>query len=172
MKGIKKCLNKGGFSLFESMVALLIISILTIGITTAVNAAASIYKKSLFVSEGEVLAATIDTALSDVLRFSSSVSEEDGKIQITNENYSVVKGHFVLKKGWLYLNLTDEKADSADDAPLVALINGGTYTSMKIDSFTLNYKDGVFSGSYVIQSKDDSNLRKNYTFIFRTLSIT
>jgi Tfp pilus assembly protein PilV len=171
MKGIKKCLNIGGFSLFESMVALLIISILTIGITTAVNAAASIYKKSLFVSEGEVLAATIDTALSDVLRFSSSVSEEDGKIQITNENYSVVKGHFVLKKGWLYLNLTDEKADGADDAPLVALINGGTYTSMKIDSFTLNYKDGVFSGSYVIQSKDDSNLRKKYTFIFRTLSI-
>lgn len=170
MKGIKKCLNKGGFSLFESMVALLIISILTIGITTAVNAAASIYKKSLFVSEGEVLAATIDTALSDVLRFSSSISEEDGIIQFTNENYNVVKGHFVLKKGWLYLNLTDEKADDADDAPVVALLNGGIYTSMVIDSFTLHYQDGVFSGSYVIQSKENSALRKDYTFYFRTLA--
>ncbi len=167
---MKKLWSKCGFSLFESIVALLIISLLTIGITTAVNAAADIYKKSLFVSEGEVLAATVDTALSDVLRFSSAINKEDGVIQFTNANYSVNNGHFVLNDGWLYLNLTNEKADDAEDAPLVALLNGGIYTSMRIDSFTLNYDKGVFSGNYVIQSKKDSALEKSYDFYFRTLS--
>lgn len=167
---MKKFCSQKGFSLFESIVALLIISLLTIGIATAVNAASSIYKKSLFVSEGEVLAATVDTALSDVLRFSSAVNEEDGVIQFTNANYSVNNGHFVLNDGWLYLNLTNEKADDAEDAPLVALLNGGIYSSMKMKFFTLSYHDGVFSGNYIIQSKKDSALEKRYDFYFRTLS--
>ena len=82
MKALKKLCSQKGFSLFESMVALFIISILTVGITTAVNAVANVYKKSLFVSEGEMLAATIDIALSDLLRFSSDVMEEGGVVKL------------------------------------------------------------------------------------------
>ncbi|WP_304509183.1 type II secretion system protein [Anaerotignum sp.] len=170
MAGMKKLINQRGFSLFESMVALLIIALLTVGISTGVKAAAGIYKRSLFVSEGDVLAATLDTALSDVLRYSSSISEEDGTVQFTNTNYSMVNGHLVLKDGWLYLNLTDEEADDASDPSLTLLLSGGIYSSMEIESFTLNYSDGVFSGNYVIQSKEDAALEKSYDFYFRTLS--
>ncbi|KAF5077310.1 hypothetical protein DSECCO2_152120 [anaerobic digester metagenome] len=172
MKALKKLGGQKGFSLFESMVALFIISILTVGITTAVNAAANVYKKSLFVSEGEVLAATIDIALSDLLRFSSDITEEDGIVEFTNTGYNVKKGHLFLDSGLLYINLTEEKPDDAIDAPLATLINLGVYSSMKIKegSFKLNYVEGVFSGNYVIQSKDDSTLEKNYEFFFRTVN--
>ncbi|MDD4844932.1 MAG: prepilin-type N-terminal cleavage/methylation domain-containing protein [Anaerotignum sp.] len=171
METLRKLCNGKGFSLFESIVALLIISLLTIGVATGVNTAASVYKKSLFLSESDVLAATVDTALSDVLRFSSNITEQaDGTVQFTNANYSVRNGHFLLKDGWLYLNLTNEKMDDAEDAPLAALLNGGIYTSMKIDSYILDYKDGVFSGSYVIQSKEDSALEKSYEFYFRPIN--
>jgi prepilin-type N-terminal cleavage/methylation domain-containing protein len=171
MKGLRKLCNRKGFSLFESIVALLIISLLTIAIATGVKTAASVYKKSLFLSESDVLAATVDIALSDVLRFSTNITEEvDGTVQFTNANYSVRNGHFLLKDGWLYLNLTDEKADDAEDAPLAALLNGGIYTSMKIDSYRLDYNDGVVSGNYVIQSKKDSALEKSYEFYFRTIN--
>lgn len=171
MKALKKLCSQKGFSLFESLVALFIISILTVGITTAVNAAANVYKKSLFVSEGEMLAATIDIALSDLLRFSSDVMEEGGVVKLTNLGYNVRKGHLFLDSGLLYLNLTDEKPDDALDAPLAPLINLGAYSSMKIKegSFKLNYAEGVFSGQYVIQSKDDSTLEKRYEFYFRTV---
>ncbi len=171
MKYIRKLCNKKGFSLFESIVALLIISLLTIAIATGVKTAASVYKKSLFLSESDVLAATIDTALSDVLRFSSNITKEaDGTVQFTNANYSVRNGHFLIKDGWLYLNLTDD----AKDAPLSALLNGGIYTSMKIDSYTLDYtlvdNDVVFKVNYMIQSKDDSALEKSYESYFRTIN--
>lgn len=169
MRGLRKLSKQKGFSLFESVVALLVIALLTVGVSTGVKAASSIYQKSLFHSEGEVLAATVDTALSDVLRFSTSIKEEDGIIKFTNSNYSVTDGHLFLKDGWLYLNLTDEKADTASDAPLSALLSGGIYSSMKIDSFTLDYNEGVYSGSYEIQSKENSALKKSFDFYFRTL---
>ncbi len=165
MKVLQKIANCKGFSLLESMAALLIISILTVGITTGVNAASKIYQQSLFVSEGDILAATVDTALSDVLRFSSEISEEDGVVSFTNANYSVKKGHLLSESGWLYLNLRGE-----EDAPLVLLLNNGVYSSMEINSFQLSYAEGVFSGSYEIKSKKDDTLVKKYAFHFRTLS--
>ena len=170
MKGLKKLGNKRGFSLFESIVALLVISILTVGITTGVNAAVSVYKKSLSYTEAEVLATTIDIALSDVLRYSSSIDkkEEEGKedvIHFTNANYGVINGYLCLRDGRIYLNQTFEEDDGAPP-----LLNGGMYTSMKIDSFTLTYKDEFFSGEYEVQSKENSTLNKSYNFCFRTLA--
>lgn len=169
MRGLKKLRSQSGFSLFESILALLIVVILTTGITVGVNAAQTIYQRSVFYSECQVLAATLDTALSDVLRFSSDVVEEDGVVKFTNANYSVVKGHITRKDGWLYLNLSDEKADTEEDAPLTLLLNGGVYSSMELTQFTMHYADSVFSGSYEIVSKQNRNLKKSYDFYFRTL---
>lgn len=170
MKKVKKFRWQRGFSLFESMVALLIIGFLTIGVSTGIHVASNIYTKSVFHSEGEVLAATIDTALSDILRFSTSVKEEDGMIRFTNANYSMLNGHVFVKDGWLYLNLTGDEAEDASEASLAPLVSGGMYTSMKITSFTLEYNKGLFSGTYTIESKKDSRLKKTYDFYFRTLS--
>lgn len=167
---MKKIKSNKGFSLFEATATLLIISLLTISITIAVRASTSIYRKSVFISEGDILAATIDVVLSDVLRFASDVNEEDGVIQFTNANYSINNGHLFVNGGWLHVNLTNEKNDDEEDAPVVVLLNGGMYTTIKIESFSLNYIDGVFSGNYVIQSKSDHNLKKSYEFYFRTLN--
>lgn len=172
MKLFRKLNSRKGFSLLESMAALMIVSILTVGIVTCTNAASRIYYKSLFVSEGDILAATIDTALSDLLRFSSeiTVKKKGDEISFTNANYSIIQGHLFLKDGWLYINQTDTKLDFAEDAPVAVLLNNGTYSSMEISSFTLKYQDGVFSGTYEIKSKKDEALTKDYSFNFRTLS--
>lgn len=170
MKKISKLRKKSGFSLLESMITLTIVLLLTITVTVGISASNRLYRKSLFYSESEILSSTIDIALSDVLRYSYNVAAGDDVIMFSNNNYSVVNGHLLVKDGRIYINLSDEHSDDVMGPYLKTLIGNNTYTNINATEMSLDYSDGVYTGSYTLTSNFDTTLSKTFDFTFRTLS--
>ena len=172
LKITKKLKSSKGFSLLETLVALIIVLLVASCVTIGISASNRVYKRSLFVSESDLTASTIDIALSDVLRYAYNINCADDTNTVasfSNKNYSIEDGHFVIKQGFLYINTTGEPDDKIGDY-LKPLIGGSTYTASKMIDFQLNYNDGEFTGSYTLQSKMYSDLSKTFTFSFRTIS--
>ncbi len=170
MKKNSKLKRKGGFSLIESIVTLTIVLLIAVTVTIGISASNRFYRKSLFYSESEILSSTIDIALSDVLRYSSNVITEDDVVSFSNSNYSVVNGHLLVKDDRIYINLSDENPDDVMGPYLKALIGNNTYTAINATALSLDYSDGVYTGSYTLTSSYDTTLSKTFDFTFRTLS--
>lgn len=167
----RKLKSSKGFSLLETLVALIIVLLVASCVTIGISASNRVYKRSLFVSETDITAATIDIALSDVLRYAYDVNIKDtNTVSFSNKNYSIDDGHFVIKQGFLYINTTNDISDDVIGDHLKPLVGGSTYTASKMTDFQLNYNDGEFTGSYTLQSKMYSDLSKTFTFSFRTIS--
>ena len=168
----RKLKSSKGFSLLETLVALIIVLLVASCVTIGISASNRVYKRSLFVSESDLLASTIDIALSDVLRYAYDINCADDTNTVSsfsNKNYSIEDGHFVIKQGFLYINTTNDISDDVIGDHLKPLIGGSTYTASKMTDFQLNYNDGEFTGSYTLQSKMYSDLSKTFTFSFRTI---
>lgn len=157
--------NKG-FTLVETLVSLLILLLISVGVTAGVGAAGRVYRSSLFASESELLSDTLETALSDVLRYSTVVNGASDPVTFRNPNYidmadcslSLTEGRIVLQP------------DGADpDAEGNPLLSDGAYSSMKITAFTLTYDGETYIGSYTIESTAQTGLEKTCTFCFRPL---
>lgn len=172
LKITKKLKSSKGFSLLETLVALIIVLLVASCVTIGISASNRVYKRSLFVSESDITASTIDIALSDVLRYAYNVNlnEDTNLLSFSNKNYSIDGGHFVIKQGFLYINTTEGMSDDEIGEHLKPLIGGSTYTASKMTDFQLNYNDGEFTGSYTLQSNLYTDLSKTFTFSFRTIS--
>ena len=160
---------KAGFTAVEMMVAVLMVSLITASIITVSGAALNIRSNELFASESEELAMTLNTAIGDVLHYSTGVKTAGGTdntlIGLTNLNYGIKDGAFVLKDGRLYL------FTAADGESALPLVSKGTYTNMKIKDFDVTYNEAenVFEGSYNIEGTK-SNQNKSITFVFRPIN--
>jgi len=170
MKKVFKLRTKRGFSLLESLITLTIVLIITVCVTIGISASNRLYRKSLFSSESEILSSTIDIALSDILRYSTNVINTDGNISFSNSNYSVVNGHLLVKDGRIYINVSDENPDDVMGPYLKTIVGNSTYTTIDASELTLDYSDGVYTGSYTLTSNFDTSLSKTFDFTFRTLS--
>ncbi len=167
----KKRRRSAGFTLLESLIALLIVVLITACVAVGTSASGRVYRRSLFASESDLTAATLDIALSDVLRYAYAVEcAEDGTVlSFSNDNYSVAGGHFVIKEGFLYLNTSDTLSDDTVGEHLKPLIGGNTYTASTLTDFQLSYREGVFSGSYTLASRYYADLSKTFPFQFHAL---
>lgn len=193
---MKKRRRSKGFTLVETLASMVILIMLVSVIGTGVSASMKTYRDLTFVSESDILASTIYTAMSDVLRFADYEAEQDGTIYFTNVNYGISKGYIFLQNGMfmIYLgngniestnestnSITENYAaksltESSDDPYTFYIVNKGSYTSMSIvestgdDGFSMTYDEdqGVFSGSYTIQDRT-GEFKKKETFAFRTL---
>ncbi len=163
-----------GFTLIETVVALLIVTMLSVVLVTATRTALNVRSNEEFESESELLAATVNIALGDVLHFAqySPDAEHAGSNMpaFTNRGYGILKGHILVKNGRFYINTTDCE-DTDATATLLTLVSKGTYTTTSITSFTMEYDETtqLFSGTYTIQGSR-SQQKKNVTFAFRTLN--
>lgn len=161
---------KAGFTAVEMLVVVLIVSLLTAGIITVSGAAVNVRSNELFASESEELAMTLNTALGDMLHYATGVKTDEGKkvVGLTNLNYGIKNGSFLLQNEQLYLNTTDTAAENNRQLPLVS---AGTYTNMKLESFKITYSntENLFEGSYEIKGPRD-NQKKTIDFVFRPMN--
>ena len=86
----RKLKSSKGFSLLETLVALIIVLLVASCVTIGISASNRVYKRSLFVSESDLIASTIDIALSDVLRYAYDINCADDTNTVSsfsNKNY-------------------------------------------------------------------------------------
>lgn len=165
--------HKQGFTLIETVVALLIVTMLSVVLVTATRTALNVRSNEEFESESEMLAATVNIALGDVLHFaqySPDAAYAGGVPAFTNRGYGILKGHILVKNGRFYINATDCE-DTDETATLLILVSKGTYTTTSIANFTMEYDEAtqLFSGGYTIQGNRPQQ-KKDVTFTFRALN--
>ncbi|MEG2176816.1 MAG: type II secretion system protein [Oscillibacter sp.] len=153
-----------GFTLTETLAAVLILTLLTGVIAVGISAAVRAKTQLLFTSESDLLAATLNTALGDVLHYATEPVTEDKTVSFTNANYGVLHGQLLCdaESGKLYLQ------PSAAPGDRFTLVSDGAYTNLKVSDFQLAYADGLFTGSYTITGGDEQ--AKTIPFYFRPLN--
>lgn len=158
--------RKRGFTFVETLVSLLIVTLLSMAVMTGIRVAWSAHENALFSSESEILADTINTSLGDLLHYASyDQTESDGTIQFSSQEYGVLKGCIYINKGRLYV-----KTSSEENAGQLRLVNEGAYTSIDIDAFQISYdsEKNQFTGSYTL--KGSRMQTKEITFTFESIN--
>ena len=167
---MKKRIKKG-FTFTETLVALLIVALLSAVVLTGIRSAWSVHDDALFSSESEILASTINTALGDVLHYSSyerNGSTATGSIvKISNQNYGILRGSLEVDDGKLYIKVSDDEQSSK-----LVLISDGAYTNISVTSFRLSYMaydggsvpKGTFYGSYTLTGAGGQTKEIQYAF--------
>lgn len=164
-----KLSDKRGFTLVESLAAVLALMLLAAILAVCLFAATQVFKKSVFVSESEILAASLNTEFSNILRYSKGDIDDEGAVRFSNASYMAEDAYFVVDD---YIYLHEDAIEGIQDATSVNLVNRGTYTSLVIKDFYLEYNTvtHVFTGGYTIQMKDDPSLSKAVMFSFKSLA--
>lgn len=167
MRKLKAQLKKSaGFTLIEMIVAVAILVLISTAMTSGLIIATRSYRESVFQSDSEILCDTINTALSDVLRYAvfTTVTDEGG-VQFSNDQYNILSdGHFTEQDGRIYIDT------GGDTSERLLLLNTGAYVGLLVTGFALQYDDSThsYSGTYVISTTDGS-LTKDCAFIYKSL---
>ena len=178
---IKKIQAKRGFTLIETLAALLITVMLSLIVATGISSAANAYRRAVFVSESEVLSSTINTALADLLRFAYNIKEdvtgEGNYYTFDNASYKLYNAHFILEteenSGLTYIAFVHDSGDVDDEGKPVpySLCSLGAYTSMTITDFQLDYspETTTFKGSYTLMSRSNTSFKKTIQFTYKSI---
>ena len=161
-----KLRKKKGFTLVETVVVTLIVAMLSALLVTGIGTAIRIRSNELFASESELLASTLNTALGDVLHYSSYDGDEAGVPTFTNPGYGIFSGYLLVEDGRI---LISDRPASDSGAVLLTLTGGGAYTDLSVTSFTMSYENEIYTGSYDIQGSSP-NQQKTITFAFRPIN--
>ena len=164
--------KKKGFTFVETLVALLIVSLLSAVVLTGIRSAWSVHDDALFASESEILASTINTALGDVLHYSSyDLNGSQGTseiVRISNQNYGILRGDIEADDGKIYIKVSDDENSSR-----LVLISDGAYTNIRVTDFSLkymshsqsaDYPEGTFYGSYTLEGAGGQTKEITYAF--------
>ena len=173
---MKKLKSKKGFTMIEMLVCVVTLILLCMIVTTGSNLATMSMNASLFESESQMMKATLDICIGDLLRHATDVrEEEDGRVIFTNDAYFIDDGYIFIQTkdsgitGAGYL-VCSSNIDLSTTGLLVA--NRGIYVNgMYIKDFELDYHEDthVFTGSYVIVSKLTTATKK-CEFSFRSIA--
>lgn len=180
----RKLRSRSGMTIVETLMAVLIIALLTSTIVIGTQAAMRVTYEETFVAESQSVADTINRALSDVLRYAQNVTA-DGDTRVTsysNAAYGVTEGAFRVgtgtkDAGHLYLVYVGE-----GDSGNIPLLSNLSYSNLKVvpadftvgssleSGFDLHFKDGVFTGSYCLYDSARQLVTEPYTFTFRAVN--
>jgi hypothetical protein len=162
-----KLSGRRGMTLTEALTAVLMIALLTAVVMTGSGAAAGVYRQSVFFSESQTVSGTVDTALSDVLRYATAVeTDSEGNVDFyTSPAYGITDGQIRVgtdasDRGLLYL----------DGGAF--LLSDISYSGLRVRDFTLkcDIPSGVFSGSYRLYEPDGDLTSGNCAFSFRAVN--
>lgn len=173
---MKKLKSKKGFTLIEMLVCVVTLVLLCMIVTTGSNLATMSMNASLFESESQMMKATLDLCIGDLLRHATDIKEDEhGNVIFTNDAYYIDDGYIAIETkdsgitGAGYL-ICKSNIDISGSGLLVA--NRGIYVNgMYIKDFELEYHRDthVFTGSYVIVSKLTTATKK-CEFSFRSIA--
>jgi type II secretory pathway pseudopilin PulG len=193
MRAGKAPRKSAGFTLVETLVALLLVVMMTTVVAVGIQASVRVLAQDTFAAESQSVADTINKALSDVLRYAQDV-ETDGENGLV-KTYSCPA--YGINGGKMRVGKPDEEQDKEQDEPgqiyltdgkNFTLLNSGAYSGLRVvppdstldtlsdnedkneDKFELYYKDGVFSGSYRLYDEKNRLLSQEYPFSFRTVN--
>lgn len=157
---MKKLGNRGGFTLMEVLVSMLILTFLVVGMGPGMKTALSVYQESTFQSSSTALTGTLNATLEDLLRYGEDIEvAADGTVTFTNLDYGLQGAQFLCWKK------NDSNAPTVvtvkDSRGAKALLPEGSYPNMEITAFEIQYKNenGVFTVEYTIASTVVSDSR-------------
>lgn len=169
---MKRQRNRRGFTLAETLAALVIVVLLAMSVQMGTMTALRTRTASRFQSESEILAATLNSALGDMLHYATCAKyiATSGLVYINNPGYGIVNGQILAKDGRLYVNATTSLSASDPNATLLTLTGAGAYTDLTVSGFKMLYdKDNcLFYGSYEINGPEQA--KKTIDFAFRSLN--
>lgn len=161
-----------GFTLAETLAALVVVILLAMSVQIGTMTALRTRTASRFQSESEILAATLNSALGDMLHYATCAKyvATDNLLYINNPGYGIVNGQILAKDGRLYVNATTNLSADDPNATLLTLTGAGAYTDLTVDSLEMSYswQNCLFSGSYVIHGPEKA--QKKIEFTFRALN--
>lgn len=154
---MKKLGNRGGFTLMEVLVSMLILTFLVVGMGPGMKTALSVYQESTFQSSSTALTGTLNATLEDLLRYGEDIEVADGTVTFTNLDYGLQGAQFLC---W---NKNAANAPTVvtvkDSRGAKALLPEGSYPNMEITAFEIKYQKGVFTVEYTIESTVVSDSR-------------
>lgn len=180
----RKLRCRSGMTIVETLMAVLIIALLTSTILIGTQAAMRVTYQETFVAESQSVADTMNRALSDVLRYAQNVTTDDDTrvTSYSNAAYGVTDGMLRVgtgtkDAGHIYLAYAGE-----GDSGNISLLSNLSYSNLKVvpadftpgtslsSRFDLRYKDGVFTGSYCLYDSARQLVTEPYTFTFRAVN--
>ena len=176
----KKLKSRSGMTLLELIIAMFITVFIVILASSGVGVAANVYRNSVFVSESDILSATLNTTISDMLRYASSVECEDPDNPLLMTSFE--SSYYNESRGSLNIILSEEgrlQCEYVDTGVIggskkvISLCPEGAYTSgMKITDFKIEFDNtrNIFTGTYKIIS-ENSALTRDIDFKYRALII-
>lgn len=189
---MRKLANRGGFSLIEMMVTLVILVCLVIGIGVGMDAGGNIYRVAVFESDSAALSGILNTSLGDILRYSETVEVNSDRLYsysgdaldytevpfvFTSYDYGIQRAYFTTETTTGILQMKNLKNDR-----VVELINTGSYPDLKIKEFKVKYypegtneaggtgRGGYFKITYKIVSATDDSMERSVEFVVRMMN--
>ena len=172
---MKRVKDKKGLTLVEMLVC--VITLLMVGAICATGTGISIksYQESRFESNSQMLQSSIETVLSDILRYASNVkTTSEGVVEsFDNLDYGMITGTVLIsssEEGNTEKRFVIKRYEAASD--MLMLSHNAYAGDLYVDNFELKYdsETNVFSGSYKIKSKTMSNdYEKHCSFYYRTI---
>lgn len=155
MKAIcAKLRSRQGMTLTEVLVALLILSLVTVGVAAGVGASVRVYRQATEASDAHMLASTLSTALMDELRYARDI-QADGSFTSDTFGEGVSVG---LNDG--YVEIGNEK-----------LLSEAAYAGLRVkDPIAVTYADGVFHVELTVQSGTEDRDIRTVSFAVRALN--
>lgn len=189
--------SKRGISLIETLVTVLIVTLLSVGIGVGINSGLRVYQDSAFLADSGILSDILNTSLEDALQFSNSVTKNPGKLEdsgrnelssedvpfvFTNYEYGIRDGYF-----WLEPSGENDSSGILQIKNLITtdkkqLINTGAYPNLGIRNFKIEYfppdskvgektvRGDYFSVSYQIYDKRSADRVRDVTATIRVLN--
>ena len=155
MKAIcAKLRSRRGMTLTEVLVALLILSLVTVGVAAGVGASVRVYRQATEASDAHMLASTLSTALMDELRYARDI-QADGSF--TSDTFG--EGSSV------------EVSDGRITVGGEKLLSDAAYAGLRVkDSITVTYAGGVFHVELTVQSGTEDRDIRTVSFAVRALN--
>ena len=151
----EKACSRRGMTLSEVLVALLIFSLVTVGVAAGVGASLRVYREATESSDAQMLASTLATALMDELRYARDVSGTDAPT-FTSDTFGEGVSVSVDENG--YVTVGGEK-----------LLSDAAYAGLRVTT-EVSYTDGVFDVELTVQSGTEGRDVRTVLFDVRALN--
>lgn len=116
--------KKAGFTLVETLAAMIVVVLLTGVVAMGMSAGMTIYEKTMFSSESSALASTIDSALSGPLRFAAN----DKGTYTVEYRGTTHAAALSVSDGVIYLGASTDKDAKGNVVGKTPLLNASAYT--------------------------------------------
>lgn len=145
---MKKLRARGGMSLSELLVAILILSLVSLGVAVGVSSAMRVYQQSVELSDAQTLSSTLATAIMDELRFARDVSVTDNNPSFTSATFGEGVSFDVDDNG--YVTVGGQR-----------LVGTGAYAGyLQAEKPDITYQNGIFQVILTINGKSDNQVRE------------